>query len=105
MARPLFAQPHAEECHVFCKPVQHPSQEETMHCVVILIFRPFTMRFSLSRIPFSILRRLEQQMGLKWLAQILHKLSNQMSFQERPVSDGQRQGLRLLSEFRIELYC
>lgn len=76
-----------------------------MRCVVILIFRPFTMRFSLSRIPFSILRRLEQQMGLKWLAQILHKLSNQMSFQERPVSDGQRQGLRLLSEFRIELYC
>lgn len=44
-------------------------------------------------------------MGLKWLAQILQKLGNQMSFQERPVSDGQRQGSRLLSEFGIELYC
>lgn len=58
--------------------------------------------FSLSRILFSLLRRLEQQMGLKWFAQFLHKFTNQMSFQECPVSGGHRQGLRLLSEFRID---
>lgn len=59
-------------------------------------------RFSLSRILFSVLRRLEQQMGLKWLAQFLHKHGNQMSFQEYPVSDGQRWGLGHLSEFGID---
>lgn len=42
-------------------------------------------------------------MGLKWFAQFLHKFSNQMSFQESPVPGGHRQGLRLLSEFRILL--
>lgn len=69
---------------------------------MILIFRPFLVIFSLSRILFSVLRRLEQQMGLKWFAQFLHKLGTQMSFQECPVSDGHRQGLRLLSEFGID---
>lgn len=42
-------------------------------------------------------------MGLKWFAQFLHKFSNQMSFQECPMPGGHRQGLRLLSEFRILL--
>ena len=69
---------------------------------MILIFRPFLMRFSLSGILFSVLRRLEQQMGLKLFAQFLHKLSKQMSFQEYPVCDGHRQGPRLLSEFGID---
>lgn len=41
-------------------------------------------------------------MGVKWLAQFLHKHGNQMSFQEYPVSVGQRQGLGLLSEFGID---
>lgn len=41
-------------------------------------------------------------MGLKWFAQFFHKLGNQMSFQECLVSDGHRQGLRLLSEFGID---
>lgn len=100
--RLLFTQPHAGACHIFCKIVQHLPQEEITHCTMVLIFRPFLVRFSLSRIPFSVLRRLEQQMGLKRFAQFLHKFSNQMSFQECPVSGGHRQGLRLLSEFRID---
>jgi len=100
--RPLFTERHAEACYVFSKIVQHLSQEETTRCIMILIFRPFLMRFSLSGILFSVLRRLEQQMGLKLFAQFLHKLSKQMSFQEYPVCDGHRQGPRLLSEFGID---
>lgn len=44
--RPLFTQPHAEACHIFCKIVQHLSQEEITHCIVILIVRLFYVRFS-----------------------------------------------------------
>lgn len=73
-----------------------------MCCVRSLVFRPFLARFSLSRILFSVLRRLEQQMGLKWFAQFLHKLSNQMSLQECPASGGHRQALRPWSELGIE---
>lgn len=100
--RPLFTQWHAGACRVSCKIVQHPSQEETARCVLSLIFRPFLVRFSLSRILFCVLGRLQQQMGLKWFAQFLCKLSKQMSSQECPASGGHRQTLRPRSEFGIE---
>lgn len=43
--RLLFTQPHAGACHIFCKIVQHLSQEEITRCTVVLIFRPVLVRF------------------------------------------------------------